>query len=140
MISSNLLASAVGSVASFLIGSTFGRRTPLLIGMALFIGCIFLLTRADIYWCYAAAIAGLGFFVGFVLPYQMGAIGEADVKGRFVLLISAAQGGGSALGAFAGGLVFASGGITSLTGLSIGSLALSTVLFIPILFRKRGTK
>lgn len=139
VISSNLLASAAGSVLAFLVGSRFGRRTPLLIGLVLFIGCIMLLFQADQYWSYATAIIGLGFFVGFVLPYQMGAIGEADKQGKFVLLIAAAQGAGSALGAFLGGLAFASGGAEQLAYLAAGCLALSIFLFIPIL-QKGGTR
>ena len=102
VIASNLLASAAGSLLATFVGVKIGRTAPLIGGMILFALCILLLMRADVFPLYAIAVLGLGFFVGFVLPFQMGAISAADAAGRFVVLIAAAQGLGSAFGAYAG--------------------------------------
>ena len=133
VIASNLLASAAGSLLATVVGVKFGRVKPLIGGMALFVLCVLLLTRADIFLLYAIAVSGLGFFVGFVLPYQMGAIGAADTAGRFVVLIAAAQGIGSAFGAYAGGFTFDIGGAPQLSLFAAGALVVSAALFIPIL-------
>ena len=138
VIAGNLLASAAGSVLATIIGAKHGRTAPLIGGMALFVLCILLLTRAELFWLYALSVSGLGFFVGFVLPYQMGAIGAADEAGRFVVLIAAAQGIGSALGAYAGGVVFNVGGAAGLSVFAAIALAVAALLFVPIL--KRGAQ
>ncbi len=134
VIAGNLLASAAGSVLASAIGSRFGRAPPLLSGLVLFAACILLLTRTDIFWLYAMAVTGLGFFVGFVLPYQMGAIGAADTGGRFVVLIAAAQGAGSALGTYTGGLAFNAGGARLLSIFAASALVMSALLFVRVLF------
>lgn len=132
VIASNLLASAAGSVLATVLGTKFGRKTTLLFGMAIMIGAILALSGAEAFWLYATAIAGMGFAVGFVLPYQMGALAALDVDGRFVVLIAAAQGLGSAAGPFLGGLAADMGGIRSLVIVAIIALVLSALIFASI--------
>ena len=137
-IAGNLLASAAGSTVATLIGSRKGRGLPLMLGLFLFAGCILLLTQSSVFLLYALGVTGLGFFVGFVLPYQMGAISSADTAGRFVVMIAAAQGLGSAMGTYGGGMVFDLGGARLLAGFAAATLVVSALLFAPIL--KAGTQ
>jgi len=132
VVASNLLASAAGSVLATVLGTRFGRRKTLLVGMALMVGAILALSGAEAYWLYAIGIVGLGFTVGFVLPYQMGALAVLDQEGRFVVLISAAQGIGSAIGPALGGAVVDMGGLGSLVITAAVALLLGAVLFAAI--------
>ena len=133
VIASNLLASAAGSVAATVIGTRFGNRMPLFTGMALLLVSILLLTWAGTFWSYALAVAGLGFSVGFVLPYQMGRLAALDVEGRFAVLIAAAQGIGSACGPILGGVAFDTGGVRALLILASLGVLVSTAAFLSIL-------
>lgn len=133
VIASNLLASAAGSVAATVIGTRFGNRMPLFAGMALLLVSILLLTWAGTFWSYALAVAGLGFSVGFVLPYQMGRLAALDVEGRFAVLIAAAQGIGSACGPILGGVAFDAGGVRALLILASLGVLVSTAAFLSIL-------
>lgn len=129
VIASNLLASAAGSVLATVLGTKLGRKRTLLAGMTAMGAAIIALSGADAYWVYASAIALLGFAIGFVLPYQMGTLAALDEDGRFVALIAAAQGLGSAAGPFLGGLAADMGGIRSLLIVAILALILSALAF-----------
>jgi len=132
VVASNLLASAAGSVLATVLGTRFGRRWVLLAGMALMVAAILSLSWSEIYLLYAMGIVGLGFTIGFVLPYQMGTLAVLDTEGRFVVLITAAQGIGSAAGPALGGVAFDTGGLQSLVIVAVVVLVLGAVLFLSI--------
>ena len=136
VIASNLLASALGSVAATLLGMRAGRWIPLAVGMlAMLLSVLALLQLAE-FWLYAVALAGLGFAIGFVLPYQMGNIAALDGKNRFVVLIPAAQGLGSALGPWLGGAAAEVGGYRLLIGAAAAALVISALMIFATLGRK----
>ncbi len=128
VIASNLLASALGSVAATLLGLRFGRWIPLLVGMLVMLMSILALMQLTAFWVYASAIAGLGFAIGFVLPYQMGNIAALDSRNQFVTLIAAAQGIGSALGPWLGGAAADAGGYPLLIGVAASALVVSAIM------------
>ncbi|MGH8222846.1 MAG: MFS transporter [Woeseiaceae bacterium] len=132
VVASNLLASAAGSVLATALGIRLGRRRTLLGGMALMAAAILSLSWAETYWIYAVGIVGLGFTIGFVLPYQMGTLAALDAEGRFVVLITAAQGIGSAAGPALGGAAVAAGGLRSLVITATLAMALGVILFLSI--------
>ena len=132
MVASNLLASAAGSVIAMVLGTRFGRRWTLLAGMALMVAAILSLSWSETYSLYAIGIVGLGFTVGFVLPYQMGTLAALDTEGRFVVLITAAQGIGSAAGPALGGAAVDAGGLQSLLIAAAVALVLGAFLFLSI--------
>ena len=132
VVASNLLASAAGSVLATVLGTRFGRRWVLLAGMALMVAAILSLSWSEIYLLYAMGIVGLGFTIGFVLPYQMGTLAVLDTEGRFVVLITAAQGIGSAAGPALGGVAVDTGGLQSLVIVAVVVLVLGAVLFLSI--------
>lgn len=132
VVATNLLASAAGSVLATVLGTRFGRRRALLVGMALMVAAIIALSWSETYWLYAMGIVGLGFTIGFVLPYQMGALAALDAEGRFVVLISAAQGIGSAAGPALGGAAVDAGGLQSLLITAVVALVIGAILFLSI--------
>lgn len=132
VVASNLLASAAGSVLAMLLGTRFGRRQTLLAGMILMVAAIVALSWSETYGLYAIGIVGLGFTVGLVLPYQMGTLAALDTEGRFVVLITAAQGIGSAAGPALGGVAVDTGGLQSLVVAAVVALVLGAFLFLSI--------
>ena len=133
VIASNLLASALGSVVATLLGMRAGRLIPLLAGMlAMLVSMLALMQLAD-FRIYAIAVAGLGFAIGFVLPYQMGNIAALDSKSQFVVLIAAAQGIGSALGPWLGGAAADAGGYRLLILVAAAVLVLSAIMILATL-------
>ena len=100
--------------------------------MALMVAAIIALSWSETYWLYAIGIVGLGFTIGFVLPYQMGALAALDAEGRFVVLISAAQGIGSAAGPALGGAAVDAGGLQSLLITAVVALVIGAILFLSI--------
>lgn len=132
VIASNLLASAAGSVLATVLGTKLGRKRTLLVGMLIMGAAILALSGADAYWLYASAIALLGFAIGFVLPYQMGTLAALDTDGRFVALIAAAQGLGSAAGPFLGGVAADMGGVQWLVIVAVLALVLGALAFSSI--------
>lgn len=129
VVASNLLASAAGSVLATVLGTRFGRRRTLLAGMALMVGAILALSGAPAYWLYAVGVVGLGFTVGLVMPYQMAALAALDREGRFVVLITAAQGIGSAMGPVLGGAMVDAGGLGYLVITAAAVLVAGAMLF-----------
>jgi len=137
VIASNLLASAGGSVLATLLGMRFGRMLPLFVGMLAILVSIVSLATVDSFSTYAAAVAGLGLSIGFVMPYQMGYLAALDRNNRFVLLIAAAQGIGSAAGPFAGGAAADAGGYRLLV-IVAGAVVAASMLAILISSRVKN--
>ena len=138
VVASNLLASAAGSVLATAIGIRFGRRWTLLVGMLLMMGAILALLGSATYWLYAVGIVGLGFTIGFVLPFQMGALAALDTAGRFVVLITAAQGIGSAIGPVLGGVAVDTGGLRALLIAAVAALVIAAIIFSSIATEKES--
>ena len=137
VIASNLLASAGGSVLATLLGLRLGRMLPLYVGMLAIVASIVGLIAVDSFSTYAVAVAGLGLSIGFVMPYQMGYLAALDRDNRFVLLIAAAQGIGSAAGPFAGGAAADAGGYRLLVLVAAAAVAAS---MLAILISSKGAK
>jgi len=62
----------------------------------------------------------------------MGTLAALDTEGRFVVLITAAQGIGSAAGPALGGLAVDTGGLQSLLIAAVIALVLGALLFLSI--------
>ena len=139
VIASNLLASALGSVVATLLGMRCGRFLPLVGGMLLMLVAVGGLTQLTHFGVYATAVAGLGFAVGFVLPYQMGNIAALDSNNQFVVLIAAAQGIGSALGPWLGGIAADAGGFYLLIGVAVAVIVASSIMILATLRSQEPT-
>ena len=138
VIASNLLASALGSVVATLLGMRAGRWIPLLAGMLMMTVAVLALMQLTGFLVYAAAVAGLGFGIGFVLPYQMGNIAALDTRNQFVVLIAAAQGIGSAIGPWLGGATADTGGYRLLILVAAAVLVISAIMILATLRPRPG--
>jgi predicted MFS family arabinose efflux permease len=130
VLSSSLLFTGLGSVAVVFVGKRVGRWKVLVSMFLLLALCMLLLGHVAEIELFAFAIAGLGFGVGAALPYEMAIVSECDVRGRFVTLIVAMQGLGTALGPIAGGMAFQSFGVTAVGLVGVSALVLSFVLLV----------
>ena len=130
VISFNLLATAAGSLAATALAPSMKRKLALLVGLSVMALCVLSLLNAETFWVYGAAITGLGLSVGFVLPFQMATVSDLDASGKFVALIAAAQGLGSAAGPFIGGLAADVGGYQALVGIAFIALMVSGLCFV----------
>ncbi len=133
VIASNLLASALGSVVATVLAARGGRALPLLAGMLLLLIAVVALAQPANFWLYATAVAGLGFAIGFVLPYQMGNLAALDSANQFVVLIAAAQGIGSALGPSLGGIAADAGGLDLLIATVAAVIVVSAAMTLATL-------
>jgi len=134
---SQVLAIA-GALAAAWASNRFGRYLPLvavLVGQ----GAALIILQGDFgvpaYYLATGLFQAL-FIVG--VSYQMGAIAELDLGGRYLVMMTAAQGLGSAVGpALAGGLITGSdyGGVVRL---ALGCLVASTLAFLFIVWRSRA--
>ena len=76
------------------------------------------------------------FIVG--VSYQMGAIAELDVRGRFLVMMTAAQGLGAAFGpALAAGLIRDGNDYSGIMQMAAVLCLVSTLLFLFIIYRGR---
>jgi MFS family permease len=75
------------------------------------------------------------------VSYQMGAIAELDTRGRFLVMMTAAQGLGAAVGpALAGALIGPDGGYRGVIGMALLCCFLSTLAFLYIVHRSRKVR
>lgn len=127
-----------GALAAAWASDRYGRYWPLLIvlfGQAL--ALFYLLGRFGPAAYFVATGAYQALFI-VAVSYQMGVIAKLDVRGRFLVMMTAAQGLGAAIGpAVAAGLI--RGGdydrIMVMAGLAC---LVSTLLFLFIIWRSRG--
>ncbi len=137
VLSGNLLAIGAGSLLASAIAARIPRLLLLSIGYLVLLGSLWCLLDIAEFGVYALAITAFGLGTGFVMPLQMATLASVDQSGRFVVLIAAAQGFGSALGPLLGGLAGDSGGRAALVATGAIIFLLSYTLFV--LIRRTAT-
>lgn len=92
------LAAIGGALAAALASDRYGRNLPLV---------IVLVGQSLVLWALAGKFGAVTFFIGVgvfqalfmvAVSYQMGAIAKIDIKGRYLVMMTAAQGLGAAFG------------------------------------------
>ncbi len=92
------IAAIGGALAAALASDRYGRTVPLL---------IVLVGQSLVLWALVGKFGSVTFFIGtsifqalfmIAVSYQMGAIARIDIKGKFLVLMTAAQGLGAAFG------------------------------------------
>jgi predicted MFS family arabinose efflux permease len=93
-----VVSSAVGPVIPAIIGDRFGRTVPLMVASAIVVLSLLILATPLALWKYGLILVVLpaAWYAG--MAYQMGIIADADVTGRYSVLMSAALGIGATLG------------------------------------------
>ena len=131
------IAAILGALAAALASDRFGRAAPLLIALA---------GQLIVLWLLIGRFTPLILYVGAGLyqalyiiatAYQMGAIAKLDTRGRYLVMITAFQGLGAAVGPSVAAALISNGdysGINIAAGL--GNIV-SIALFVFIIYRSR---
>lgn len=94
---SNVVA-LIGALTAAFVGDRFGHLRPLMMVAVLQLAAVGLLgVRLDA-MTFVLALSVYGFFWNFAIPFQMTATANADPSGRLIVLATAFQGAGAALG------------------------------------------
>ena len=120
------------------LGDRIGRAAPIFIGMATMLAGIVYMDRTLTFVAFMSA--SILFQTGWIFcyPYMMAVINKADISGRFVPLIAAAQGLGASLGSGLGGSLHAAGeGYSALYRMGVIALLVSLVMFGWVLFKQK---
>jgi MFS family permease len=129
----------VGALAAALASDRYGRYWPLLIvligqSMALFA----LIGKFGAVTFFVSMGAFQALFV-VAVSYQMGAIAKLDIKGRYLVMMTAAQGLGAAIGPAVAAAMIREGNDYSGIMLMAALLCLiSTLLFLFVVYRSRN--
>jgi predicted MFS family arabinose efflux permease len=129
-----------GALAAAWASDRFGRYWPLVIVLAGQGWALYALLGGfgPVTYFVATGIFQALFIVG--VSYQMGAIALLDVRGRYLVMMTAAQGLGSAIGpAVAGGLIRGSD-YDGVVQLALAACLASTLLFLFIVWRSRAPR
>ncbi len=132
------LAAIVGALLAAAAAQRFGRTLPL---------CIALVGQWLVLWAlvgqfsslefYASACAYQGLYV-MATSYQLGVISTLDNKGKFIVIMTALQGLGAAIGPSAAAWLVQDSGYTSLNMAAAAALTVSLGVFILITLLKRN--
>lgn len=126
----------LGALVAAVLGMRLGRLLPVAFALGMeIVACLVLATRSD-WYSYLIAVAIFNFCWNLTLPYLMGAIAAADVSGRFMVLIPAAQTGGFALGPLLVGVFMAGDSFRVAAWISVAVFSLCLLLVVPLLRRK----
>jgi len=133
------IAAIGGALAAAAASDRYGRQLPLAIvflGQALALYVVAKPFGATTFFVSTSLFQAL-FIVG--VSYQMGAIAALDTRGRFLVMMTAAQGLGAAIGpAAAAGLIGEGGGYGRVLWLAAALGLASWLVFVFILQRSRG--
>jgi hypothetical protein len=105
MIAGALLLGAPGSLFSALAARHFGRLVPLALSTLLLIVTFVVAIEAHAAWLYFLAGAAFQLLLNFGLAFQYGALSDADVSGRLIVLAPTFQGIGGIGGPVVAGLL-----------------------------------
>ena len=135
-----MISSAVGPMIPALIGDRYGRVTPLFTaGSVVLLSLLILVTPISL-WKYGLVLIILpaAWYAG--MAYQMGVIAEADVTGRYSVLMTAALGIGATLGPATLGIVKSSFGLAPALAIAGVTSIAGIVVSIVIIYRLEGVK
>lgn len=127
-----------GALLAAIVSDRYGRVLPLL---------IVLVGQALVLWVLVGRFSSTTFFLAagmfqalFVMgvSYQMGAIAKIDVKGKYLVLMTAAQGLGTAFGPGIAASLINEGDYSGVNMLAAACLLASTLLFLYIIYRSRN--
>lgn len=132
------IAAIGGALAAAWAGSRYGRYLPLLLVLFGQTACVFALLGGfgpTVYFLSAGLFQAL-FIVG--VSYQMGAIAKLDTRGRFLVMMTGAQGLGAAIGpAVAAALIGEGNGYGGVIRMAAAFCVVSSLLFLYIVHRSR---
>lgn len=96
---------ALSSLVVSVIGNRFGRLWQPAFSIAAHLVLALLVVRVGAQWVYVAAVLSFTLIWNIGLPYLLGGIAAADVQGRLLVLLVAAQAMGNTAGPIIGGYI-----------------------------------
>ena len=133
------VAAIGGALAAAWASDRYGRYLPLLVVLAGQVLAVFALIGT---FGAAAFFVSTGLFQALFIvavSYQMGAIAKLDTRGRFLVMMTGAQGLGAAIGpAVAAALIGAGNDYDGVIGMAALFCVVSTLLFLFIVWRSRN--
>ena len=127
------LVGGLGALVAAVLGTRLGRLLPIVFALLLQMATCFLLATRSDWYSYLLAVALFNFCWNLALPYMMGAIAEADLSGRFMVLIPAAQTGGYAIGPMMVGLTMAGDDYQTAAWTSMGVFFVCLLMVVPLM-------
>ena len=124
------MLSLIGSLAASVMGSRFGRRVPISLGLVLVAGAIFWITHTQSATVYRLAMAVDLIGIYFLLPLFFGFAAAEDRGGRGAAMIGSAFFAGLAFGPWFGGVIFERFGYESMGWIAVVVNCVTAVLAI----------
>jgi predicted MFS family arabinose efflux permease len=129
------LVGLAGAAIATMIGTRFGRRGPILIGLAMGMVAAVTLATSEDSVVFVAMLWLWNFSYYFVVPYLLGAMAELDDLGRWVVATDAVWTLGDGLGPGIAGSLVELGGYGNLAGLGLATGLTCVVLMLGVLRR-----
>ncbi len=129
------LAGLVGAAAAAALGTRFGRRGPIILGLTLNVVAAAILATSEDPITYVAANWLWSVAYTFVVPYTLGAMAALDGLGRWVVASDAIWTLGDGLGPGIAGSLVERGGYEHLAGLGLVTGLICMVLMVAVLQR-----
>ena len=129
----------IGALVAAVMSDRYGRYLPLL--MVLIGQCAVLFALLGQFGTVTYFVSTGMFQALFIVAvsYQMGAIAKLDVKGRYLVMMTAAQGLGAAFGpAVAAGLIGEGNDYSGIMQMAAGCCFISTLVFFFVIYRSRN--
>jgi len=128
----SLVISIGGALLAAWIGDRFKNITPIILATITQAIAILILMGDASSLTFAIAVILYNVGWNFILPYQLSAIANIDLAGRFVVIIVGFQAVGDAMGAWGAGLMGDKGGFSVVYPLVLFLLIVSGLLFVPV--------
>lgn len=128
------VASVLGSICAAVISTRFGRVTPVLFGICIFIaGALMLLGESPLFYIGALCLTQFAYI--FVVPFLLLACVELDPTRRFYVLTTGFKLGGFAFGPALVAIFLTGQGFAPVGWVSAAVLVVSLVLILPLVMR-----
>lgn len=124
------IAAIAGAVATTIVGEKLGRFTPLLVVLIVqsLAMAVLLLPFNGLIYVVSLCLFQAFFIIG--VSYQMGVIAKLDIAGRFLVLMTAAQGIGAALGPSVGAQMIVDHDYSRLIYMAVACCVISSICFL----------
>ena len=122
-----LLAGIIGATIAGFLGTRFGRRLPIILGLSILAVMYFAILSANSAWIYSAAQIAALLFYGFSIPYLFGISSELDSSGQIMATATGMQMLGLAIGPWVAGILMSGPGLTAV-GIAVVLSVIATLL------------
>lgn len=127
-----LLIGLLGAIMAAYIGGRIGTLKPIALGVIVQVAAVIAILIGVNHTTYLVAVVLFSFGWNFILPFQMAAVSNVDLAGRFVVTILAFQAFGEAVGAALGGEISEYAGYSLMMWVALVFLVCSLFFYLVI--------